>query len=52
MEDYAILDLSHLTSSAQLLAQLPSGERIMHIRADRWIGYPRAVVAVNSTLSD
>jgi len=47
MEAYAILDLSHLTSSAQRLAQLPSSERIMHIRADRWIGYPRAVAAVN-----
>lgn len=47
MEDYPILDLSHLTPSAQHLAQLPSTERIKHIRADRWIGYPRAVAAVN-----
>ena len=47
MEDYPILDLSHLIPSAQRLAQLPSDERIMHIRADRWIGYPRAVAAVN-----
>ena len=35
MEDYPILDLSHLIPSAQRLAQLPSDERIMHIRADR-----------------
>lgn len=27
MEDYTNLDLSHLTSSAQRLAQLPSDER-------------------------
>jgi len=47
MEDYSTLDLSHLTPSAQRLAALPSAERIMHIRAERWIGYPRAVDAVN-----
>jgi len=47
MPEYPILDLSHLTPSAQRLTALPDDERIMHIRADRWIGYPRAVEAVN-----
>lgn len=47
MEDYPVLDLSHLTPSAQRLIQLPSHERIMHIRAERWIGYPKAIAAVN-----
>jgi len=40
MEDYPILDLSHLIPSAQRLAQLPSDERIMHIRADGGSGIP------------
>lgn len=39
-------DLTHLVASAQDLARLPAGERIRHIRADRWIGYPRAVQAL------
>lgn len=47
MKDNSILDLSYLTPSAQRLAHLPSAERIMHTRAERWIGYPRAVDAVN-----
>lgn len=47
MKDNSILDLSHLTPSAQRLAHLQSPERITHIRAERWIGYPRAVEAVN-----
>jgi Bacterial TniB protein len=46
MEDFPAFDLSHLTPSAQLLAYLPSAERIQHVRADRWIGYPIAVAAV------
>jgi hypothetical protein len=47
MKDNSSLDLSHLTPSAQRLAHLQSPERITHIRAERWIGYPRAVEAVN-----
>lgn len=46
MPDDPILDLSHLMPSAQRLAQFPAAERIMYIRADRWIGYPRAEAAV------
>jgi predicted Ser/Thr protein kinase len=29
------------------LARLPADERIHRLRADRWIGYPRAVEALN-----
>ncbi|WP_036275507.1 TniB family NTP-binding protein [Methylomonas sp. 11b] len=47
MKDNSSLDLSHLTPPAQRLAHLQSPERITHIRAERWIGYPRAVEAVN-----
>jgi len=36
------LDLSHLKTEAQSTAQLPDSERVARIRADRWIGYPRA----------
>ncbi|WP_441007037.1 TniB family NTP-binding protein, partial [Klebsiella pneumoniae] len=32
---------------AQGLARLPADERIHRLRADRWIGYPRAVEALN-----
>jgi type II secretory pathway predicted ATPase ExeA len=35
-------DLSHLTPAARAAASLPDDERIRRIRADRWIGYPRA----------
>ena len=35
-------DLSHLKVAAQSAAQLPNSERVARIRADRWIGYPRA----------
>lgn len=35
-------DLSHLKATAQTAAQLPDSERVARIRADRWIGYPRA----------
>lgn len=47
MDEYPIFDLSHLMPAAQGLAQLPAEERIQHIRADRWIGYPRAVEGLN-----
>jgi len=40
------LDLGHLQSSAPGIAQLPNAERVQRIRADRWIGYTRAVEAL------
>lgn len=43
IDDYPPPDLSHLQPWAQAMARLPAKERIRHIRADRWIGYPRAV---------
>lgn len=46
MEDYPVVDLGHLQPSAQILARLPDAERVQRIRADRWIGYPRAVEAL------
>ena len=39
-------DLSHLKAAAQSTAQLPNSERVARIRADRWIGYPRASAAL------
>jgi type II secretory pathway predicted ATPase ExeA len=39
-------DLSHLTPAARAAAFLPKDERICRIRADRWIGYPRALEAL------
>jgi len=47
MDEYSLVDLSHLLPAAQGLARLPDEERIRHIRADRWIGYPHAVEALN-----
>lgn len=47
MDEYPTIDLSHLLPSAQTLAVLPAVERIQRIRADRWIGYPRAIEALN-----
>ncbi|KGJ72034.1 TniB [Cryobacterium roopkundense] len=46
MTDDAAPDLSHLHPAMRQVARLPAGERIEHIRADRWIGYPRAVATV------
>ena len=46
METHPISDFPHLTPSAQRSVQLSLAERIRHIRAGRWIGYPRAVAAV------
>ena len=40
-------DLSHLTPAARAAAFLPDDERIRRIRADRWIGYPRALEALD-----
>jgi len=45
--DSAAVDLSHLHPSVQITAMLASKERIEQIRADRWIGYPRAVEAID-----
>ena len=47
MEEYPIIELSHLLPATQGLARLPADERIQRLRADRWIGYPRAVEALN-----
>ncbi|KLU16106.1 MULTISPECIES: TniB family NTP-binding protein [Xenorhabdus] len=47
MDEYPIIDLSHLLPAVQGLAQLPATERIQRIRTDRWIGYPRALDALN-----
>jgi hypothetical protein len=41
------LDLSHLIPAARKIAMLPANERVQRIRADRWIGYPKAVTALN-----
>jgi len=46
MNEDAFLDLSHLIPSTQKIAMLPSAERIQRIRADRWIGYPKAIAAI------
>lgn len=40
------MDLAHLHPSSRPAARLPAAERIAQIRADRWIGYPRAIEAV------
>ncbi|WIM67085.1 TniB family NTP-binding protein [Corynebacterium breve] len=45
-QDYPPCDLSHLYPSMHMVAMLPAAERIEQIRADRWIGYPKAVEAV------
>jgi len=41
------LDLSHLAPIAQSAIFLPDSERIARIRADRWIGYPKARQALD-----
>lgn len=46
MEEYPLPDLDHLIPSAQSVARLPGSERVQRIRADRWIGYPRALEAL------
>lgn len=43
MENYPVMDLSHLLPAARKIALLPDPERIQRIRSDRWIGYPRAI---------
>ncbi len=39
-------DLSHLHEGARRVVRLSAAERLAHVRADRWIGYTRAVQAV------
>ncbi|WP_434098896.1 TniB family NTP-binding protein [Streptomyces xantholiticus] len=39
-------DLSHLHLAARQIARLPDAERLRYVRADRWIGYPRAIQAL------
>ncbi|SRR6266487_4674486 len=41
-----LADLSHLHPAAQEIARLPDEERLRYVRADRWIGYPRATAAL------
>jgi hypothetical protein len=41
-----LVDLSHPHPAAQQIARLPDAERLRYVRADRWIGYPRAAEAV------
>nr|WP_322755559.1 TniB family NTP-binding protein [Frankia sp. Cas3] len=40
-------DLSHLHEAARRIARLPDEERLRYVRADRWIGYPRAAAALD-----
>lgn len=40
------IDLSHLHPAARQIARLPDAERLWYVRADRWIGYPRAAEAL------
>ena len=47
MDEYPIIDLSHLLPAAQGLARLPADERIHRLRAVRWIGYLRVVESFN-----
>ncbi|WP_371876021.1 TniB family NTP-binding protein [Pseudarthrobacter sp. SSS035] len=47
MDDNRTQDLTHLHTVSRELARLPSAERLHRIRADRWIGYPKAVDAVD-----
>lgn len=39
-------DLTHLHPTSRELAKLPPEDRLHRIRADRWIGYPKALEAV------
>ncbi|WP_225320910.1 TniB family NTP-binding protein [Streptomyces luteolifulvus] len=45
-DEDAAVDLSHLRPAAQQIARLPDAERLRYVRADRWIGYPRATEAL------
>lgn len=41
------LDLLHLIPTVQRIAMLPAVERIQRTRADCWIGYPKAIAAID-----
>lgn len=47
MSESDYVDLSHLIPSVRHVATLPDTERIHRIRADRWIGYPKAISALD-----
>ena len=47
MLEYEAPELSHLHPSVGAAARLPANERVELIRADRWIGYPRALEALD-----
>ncbi|MBY0544495.1 MAG: TniB family NTP-binding protein [Gammaproteobacteria bacterium] len=47
MSEGEYLDLAHLLPAAREVALLPAHERVMRIRSDRWIGYPKAMEALN-----
>jgi hypothetical protein len=40
-------DMKHLAENTRIVAQLDAKERIAHLRADRWIDYPRALEALD-----
>lgn len=40
-------ELGHLHPGARAVARLPAAERLHYVRADRWIGYPRATAALD-----
>lgn len=42
----AVPDLQHLHPGVRSIARLPAQERLRQVRADRWIGYPRATAAL------
>ncbi len=44
--EQAAPDLDHLHPTARQLARLPGDERLRYVRAERWIGYPRATAAL------
>ncbi len=44
--EQAAPDLDHLHPAARQLARLPGDERLRYVRAERWIGYPRATAAL------
>lgn len=41
------IDLSYLLPASQQVALLPNEDRLKRIRAERWIGYPKAVEALD-----
>lgn len=47
MENEEYFDLSHLIPSVRKIAMLPSNERIQRTRAERWIGYSKALAALD-----